>query len=491
MSKAILLSRVSTSHQTLDSQTETIKNEALKNGFKVDELIIIEDIESAIKLSEEERNGLNKMKHYIETDSSITHVFIYELSRLSRRQLVLFSIRDYLIQHNIQLICCTPYFKLLENGKVSQTANLMFSIFASLAESEMQLKQERMKRGRIRNKMTGKNNCGRVLFGYKTLDDKTIVIDEDNVDFVKDMFELYAQGNVSQNEVAYELNLRYGDATFDKDKMRHKVANLLKRKDYCGNSKYPRIISDELFERVQKALKDNLVTIKNPHRDEALLKRIIFDKKTGRHLTYASNKDKQRYTLKGGTKPTVDKDIIDKNVLKLAITLHKAYVADSEKVRKGIIDRIYVLGQKKNNIMQKVDALNEKIDRTEERLIYGKLSEQKAKELTDRFDKEKKMCESEISSFEEQTDRLYELLRTKTTAELPNYESFTYEENRQLILSMIERIDIWKPSMMRVTAEIYTKVDSFVYILELETRQKKCSLRSVQRAIFEEQCDTE
>ena len=144
MAKCIILSRVSTAQQELDSQTQAIKNEALRCGFKEKDFIIIEDIESAIKLSEEERNGLNKMKEEISKHGDITHVFIYELSRLSRRQLVLFSIRDYLIDRGIQLVCCTPYFRLLENGKLSQTANLMFSIFASMAESEMSLKQERM-----------------------------------------------------------------------------------------------------------------------------------------------------------------------------------------------------------------------------------------------------------------------------------------------------------------------------------------------------------
>lgn len=251
MSKCIILSRVSTAKQELDSQTLAIKNEALRQGFKEKDFIIIEDIESAIKLSEEERNGLNKMKKAIEEDKSITHVFIYELSRLSRRQLVLFSIRDYLIEKGIQLVCCTPYFRLLEDGKLSQTANLMFSIFASMAESEMELKKERMKCGRVRNKMTGKNNCGRPLYGYKTLEDKTIVIDEDTMPFVVDMFTMYASGLFTQLEVARELYLKYGQASDTKDKMKHKINNLLHRREYCGTTKYPKAISEDLFEKAQ------------------------------------------------------------------------------------------------------------------------------------------------------------------------------------------------------------------------------------------------
>ena len=63
--------------------------------------------------------------------------------------MVLFSIRDFLIEHNIQLICLKPYFKLLEpDGKMSQTGSLMFSIFSSMSESEIALAKERMASGR-------------------------------------------------------------------------------------------------------------------------------------------------------------------------------------------------------------------------------------------------------------------------------------------------------------------------------------------------------
>lgn len=60
--KAILLIRVSTSKQDIGQQTEKVKNEALKDGYTADNLILIEDHESGVRLNEEERNGLNRMK---------------------------------------------------------------------------------------------------------------------------------------------------------------------------------------------------------------------------------------------------------------------------------------------------------------------------------------------------------------------------------------------------------------------------------------------
>ena len=49
MKKVIVLSRVSTSHQDLTQQTEEILREVHKDGYTDPNIIIIEDVESAIK----------------------------------------------------------------------------------------------------------------------------------------------------------------------------------------------------------------------------------------------------------------------------------------------------------------------------------------------------------------------------------------------------------------------------------------------------------
>lgn len=98
MGKVIILSRVSTESQNLEQQTQEILKQVYKDGYTDEDIIIIEDKESAIKLSEEERNGINRLEMYIESNTKIDSIYIYELSRLSRRQKVLFSLREYLIE---------------------------------------------------------------------------------------------------------------------------------------------------------------------------------------------------------------------------------------------------------------------------------------------------------------------------------------------------------------------------------------------------------
>lgn len=478
MAKCILLSRVSTGYQSLDSQTQAIKNEAIRNGFKESDMIIIEDKESAIKLSEEERNGLNRMKDEIEHDKDITHLFIYELSRLSRRQLVLFSIRDYLIERNIQLVCCTPYFRLLEDGKLSQTANLVFSIFASMAESEMNLKQERFKRGKQRNKLNGKA-IGRVLYGYTTLEDKTIIVDEDKEEFVTDVFKMYATGMYSVVSLARELVDKYGDIKDNPKSMKGRIMHMLYDKRYCGDKQYPQIISEELFNKCREVGKQNTINNKHHIKDTALLKRIIYSKDTGFHLTFNGNIKGNRY-ISAHQKPrvTIMVDIIDPIIWNFAVILHKQYVMDSAKIRKQLQEKIDSATQKMVNLKVNTKKIDEKIDKTEERLIFGSLRQEKADALIAELNKSKKYNENECTKLSEEISNMTKLLESKTLEELPEYDSFSIDQKIDLIRQMISRVEISREGYYKITAYVYTNVDSFLYMFNIDTWNKVSTMSS-------------
>ena len=89
--KCILLVRVSTDAQDLAQQTDKVKSQALSDGYTEDSIIVIEDKESAVKLSEEERNGLNRLKMLIDNDPLIDCVYSYEISRISRQAKLVYS----------------------------------------------------------------------------------------------------------------------------------------------------------------------------------------------------------------------------------------------------------------------------------------------------------------------------------------------------------------------------------------------------------------
>ena len=261
MSKCILFSRVSTEHQTLESQTQTLRDEAIKLGYADKDLILIEQKESAIKLDEEERIGLNMLKDHIYQDDTINCVICYEVSRISRKPKVLYSIRDFLLDRQIQLVIIKPYLRMMdEDGKLSESASLMFSIFASFSEIEMTTKKTRMMRGRKYKMQQGKYGGGWVSFGYKKDDNDNIVIDEAAAKVVRKIYDMYESG-MSARTIAKEL-IELGDIPqLSQDAGQQFVTKTIQREQYVGTGKgatyiYPQIISQEQYDRC-KAIRAN------------------------------------------------------------------------------------------------------------------------------------------------------------------------------------------------------------------------------------------
>jgi DNA invertase Pin-like site-specific DNA recombinase len=73
--KGIALVRVSTDSQDLKQQTEEVVKQMISDGYKVEDIITIEDKESGVRLSEEERQGLNKLKYHIQKKKYSSSLF--------------------------------------------------------------------------------------------------------------------------------------------------------------------------------------------------------------------------------------------------------------------------------------------------------------------------------------------------------------------------------------------------------------------------------
>lgn len=473
MAKAILLIRVSTQQQDLDQQTKAVMQEAFKEGFTYNDLIIIEEKESAIKLSEEERRGLNRMKAEIATDPTITHVFIYELSRLSRRQLVLFSMRDYLIDKKIQLVCCTPYFKLLENGKMSQTANLMFSIFASMAESEMELKKERLMRGRLHNKANGKNFGHPLLYGYRSLEDKTIAIDEEKAEVVRWLFTTYVEEDISMSGLAEKCKKAFAISM-----CKRKVGQLLANRRYCGDTEYPAIVSADLFSKCSIKRKDNIQLQKTSGWSPALLKRIIYDSK-GLHMTYSHNR-LERYLATDG-KTSVNREAVDNSVWMLVQLLHNEYVGNKDAIQKGIEREARELAREAESLAKLKDKAWSRIDTIEERLIYGRISREKAEEMEKAAMREAAKAERDLQDTMLKMKMLEEKKAEAESAEPLDYNALDTGQKIALIRQMIEKVVISKPCRAMAIAKVLPKVGSFMYELEINVMTKEASMTSRMR----------
>jgi len=97
--KCICLVRVSTEQQKLEGQKEKVISAAISDGYKLEEIAVVEGKESAIKLQEEERETLNEMKNIIAQYPTIESVYVFAIDRLARKVSIILSVKDYLLSY--------------------------------------------------------------------------------------------------------------------------------------------------------------------------------------------------------------------------------------------------------------------------------------------------------------------------------------------------------------------------------------------------------
>ena len=261
MNKCIILSRVSTERQTLEQQTELLVNKAKQDGYDKDNIIVIEDKESAIKLGVNEREGLRKLKREIEKDSTIDCVYVFEISRIGRRMDVLIEMRDFFVERKIQLFIYNNNQYLLDEKKeLTFAGGLIFTLFSQFAESEMKDKKDRMKRGQLHKKNQNRYIGGRIAYGYMIGDNDEIVINEKEADIVREVFSRYASGE-SIATISKDLYKRGEMKSENERAVNLVVGNMIHRKGYIGiqdkkGYPYPQIVSKELFDKVQEISHD-------------------------------------------------------------------------------------------------------------------------------------------------------------------------------------------------------------------------------------------
>ena len=279
--KCILMVRVSTEQQSYDAQMKELHELALKSGYPEMCITPVAEKESGIKLSEEERAGLNRMKELIET-GEYDCVFAWEISRIARRKKILFSILEYLVDRKIQLVIKEPYIHLLKtDGSIDEGAETIFTLYAQLAETEMRNKMARFKRAKEEGYKKGRYEGGRVTIGYRVDENGFWAIDPEGAKFVQMVYNMYISGDYSMTELAKELMSRgyfYNRVNKGKEKVqlslttvKNELFNILKNPKYRGgqssymrgdnlitnNNNYPQIIDDQTWELAVQRRKEN------------------------------------------------------------------------------------------------------------------------------------------------------------------------------------------------------------------------------------------
>lgn len=475
MFKIIVFSRVSTEKQDLDQQTETLINYCKSIGYKDDEIYVIQVKESAIKLSEEERIGIQRLKEAVLKYKGIDTVICWEISRMSRRMEQIYSMRTFFIEHHIRWIVYYPYMELIDKeGKQSQNANLMMAIYSTFAENEMNLKKERAKRVYEYRKSLGKFAGGKILLGYKVDDEHNVLIDKESSNLIKMIFNMYSTGEYSFRSLSKELKSRGYFENSSEHVIYGRISKYIHDERYIGKIfGWPQIIDEELFLKCKDiAGKQNIIQ-KPVNKREMLCKGLIFSKlrkislipEPAKHV-YQTHPDYGRPSL------TISSKYIDKLILDYTQEQIDKYFNDMSKIEEEWLASQQIFFKKISTFTKNRLKVQEKLNRAEELYIEGGIT----KERLDKKTRDLKLELAEYTRNIEDLDREYSERERRFFNQKPVVLSeVSFEEKRKYVKQFISRIEIEKekPLGRRSKVYIHNIYDSKIYVYLLYSQNSK------------------
>lgn len=217
-----------------------------------------------------DRPGLTKLLDDVKAHK-IDCVVVYKVDRLSRSLLDFSKLLEMFDMNNVTFVSVTQHFNT-QNSMGRLTLNILLS-FAQF-EREMISERTRDKMAAARRK--GKWLGGRPILGYNLdTENKKLIVNKEEAKLVRRIFTLYAEGmsllgivKMLNNEelrtkrVVTKTGKVFGDITYGKSLL----AAILNKRLYTGkipfdgevfNGEHKAIISEELFEKVEKKLVEN------------------------------------------------------------------------------------------------------------------------------------------------------------------------------------------------------------------------------------------
>lgn len=287
---AAALLRVSSNQQELDSQKADIEKAAQKMGYEIPENFFfgekisggrpqfIKELddkrnETGYLITVEDSQSLQSLKEAVQnpkTSGQIEMIFVWEISRISRRKSLLFTHLEFFnvlkkpihfISHNIT----TLHLDTLQPDKMAD-ANISF--LAMYIEEEYRKIKERTQRGKrfVFENDPHRYVGGRMVYGYQVVSRGSksyIEVNEEEAEIVKLIFDKYVNERWSFTKISTYLNNKNIPSPRGKLWEDSNVGRLLHRKNYIGEREYgnmkgtvPSIISKELFNKVVEIIED-------------------------------------------------------------------------------------------------------------------------------------------------------------------------------------------------------------------------------------------
>lgn len=443
--KILAVIRSSTDKQETESQKNEMIEFCKSKGF--DEIEIIEVAgASAVKLNKKYIQMIEDIKSAI-LMNNIKYVAFWHLNRLGRNETKLAEMKEFFKTNKIQVYIKYPSIQLFnDDGSLNEGANISWSIFSVMVEKDTEELFAKAKRGKKRNSDNGKYNGGDILYGFRLNSDKYYEINESEAEVVRLIFELYASGKYSASTLAKEMNDRgYSFKQYQIRKMLSNTAYIGYTDNDIQNSHrvYPRIITDELFDKVKEMrLKANTAIDKTPH--YMFASKLLKCSECGSSYIHQQNSKGK----KGGgvyccwkrtiehtctNKLAINSNNLDRLLWYVARDIHIKYIMsmNNDKIN-NIENDINLLVKKIDVAKEKKIKLSNKIEKIADNYMNDLISKEKRDKQVQQVKLEEIEYDASIKSYEFKINNLIKLIETIKLNDNPLINRFNSINSIQL-----------------------------------------------------------
>ena len=314
----------SQTEQSIEGQLQTCHEFAKHNGH----IVIGEYIDRAQSGTTDSRAEFQRMiadsdKHAFEG------VLVYQLDRFARNRYDSAINKARLKKNGVRVISAR------ENISDDASGILVEGVLESMAEYYSAELSQKIRRGMSINAEKCLSNGSNPGLGYYVDEERRFHVDQEGAAIVREIFEMYASGKTVA-EITKYLNAKRVKTSLGKEFNKNSLHRLLRNKRYIGYYIYkdtetlggmPRIIEDELFERVQHILDRNKkAPARSRGREEYLLTTKLFcgycrEMMTGYGGTGKSGKAYHYYACNNFKRRKCKKKVVNKEKIENRVVL--------------------------------------------------------------------------------------------------------------------------------------------------------------------------
>jgi site-specific DNA recombinase len=440
---AVIYVRVSTKEQTenlsLPTQLRACEQYCQREGYEILERFR----EAGESAKTTDRTELQKMLKYCRTHKGKVHfVVVYNLTRFAREKYDHFALRAHLKSLGISLRSATEPIDDTSTGK------LMEGVLAAFSQFDNDVRSERVRAG-----MRAALELGRWTFpaplGYLNApkwSDKTLIPDPERAPLVQQMFEDYASGRFTKQEVLARITERglrtrrglvLSPQSFGKMLRNQIYIGLIDCPEYSVSTRgnFEALVGEQTFYRAQ-AVSEGRVQVTAPrerNHPDFPLRGFVRCETCGRPLTGSWSKGRNGYYAYYHCQRQCRAVNVTKAKLEGLFAEELALLQPTSGYMRLVKDRVILMWQQLTSevkdraveVERRVKAIQQKLDRLDEAFLYAQTID--------------------LKSYERQRDKLREEL---TLAQIDHHAEAIEELDVQGILAFAERIlpratDLW------------------------------------------------